>query len=260
VGSSRRWVLSSLSYCMRAVNGDDRSVAHRASTLHLTRASRSSSRGEARSVVSAFPVRSGKGYARIASGALLLSVAFGAVCAPMGFGASFGANLTDAVEPAPAADQGYPCFFDPGMCTRVLMKGFHNQGHARAPRDGTIRTIKLIARGPGKFRLQLARTKEGGELARIVRSGPIIRYEGQPDGDAPYRIERFDVRVPVEEGERLAIKARTTQMLRRCHRNRRLRLQLLFTSPPLAESFRSPTGSQSCFLLLEGVLASRRGA
>jgi hypothetical protein len=170
--------------------------------------------------------------------------------------ASFGADLSPRVELAPAGDQGYPCFGFPAACTRVVAKGFDNPGGAGAPRDGTIRRIKLVARGSGDFRLQLAAVRGRPHEARVVRNGPKISYRGQPDPNAPYEVEKFRINLKVRKGERLVVKSRTNQMLGRCPRNENLKLQYLFLEPPLPVGgpFEEVGGWQSCYLLVEAVV------
>lgn len=137
-------------------------------------------------------------------------------------------------------------------CTRVSVDALYNLGGAKAHKDGTIRKIKLIAGGPGSFKLQLAKAKPNQEKAKVVRSGPQIRYEGQgPVWNEPYKIETFPVNLKVYKGEYLAIKAKKTSMLR-C--NSGSTRQLLF-QPPLAVGgpFMSADDTDGCHLLLKAV-------
>jgi hypothetical protein len=85
------------------------------------------------------------------------------------------------MQPSNASVRGAPCFMgDPGQCTRV--------------------SLEACTLGPG-----------GG--AGIVRQA-VIECEGQSDPNPPYEVETFNVDVPVEKGQDLAIKARRTSMLR----------------------------------------------
>jgi hypothetical protein len=88
-------------------------------------------------------------------------------------------------------------------------------GH-KAARRGTIRKIRVLADDNGSFRLQIARAREtaSGYQGKVVRNGPFIQYDGQPDPDEPYVVEVFTMNVQVRKGDRLAIRARKTSALR----------------------------------------------
>ncbi len=108
------------------------------------------------------------------------------------------------------------------------------------------------AGGPGHFRLQLAKAKPGPEKAKIVRQGPKINYQGQdPNWDDPYEVEKFNVNVPVHEGEYLAIKARKTSMVRCSSGGPN---QLLFQPAlPVGGPFEPADDTDGCWLLLEAI-------
>jgi hypothetical protein len=130
--------------------------------------------------------------------------------------------------------------------------GRPNGGH-KSPKDGTIIKIRLIAGAPGSFRLQIVRAHEtpGGFVAKAVRNGPRIEYQGQPDPNEPYKVEVFNVNVHVNKGDRLAIKAKKTSTLR-CSSGGPNTLQF---APPLVvgEGFKDEFDTDGCWMLIEAV-------
>ena len=162
----------------------------------------------------------------------------------------FGAKLTPQVQPS-NANPAHPCEPSPGKCTRVSMEAYGrpNGGH-KAPKDGTIKKIRIIAGEGGSFRLQLARAKANQEKAKVTYTGPKLSYDGQVGGD-PYEIESFKVNVPVDKGDHLGILSRKTSMLRCSSGGPN---QLLF-QPPLSAGgpFQTADATDGCWLLLEAV-------
>lgn len=173
-------------------------------------------------------------------------------------GTPFGAKLTPDVQPS-NAETAHPCAPNPGQsCTRVLMDAYGRPDRDTAPRSGRIKRIKLIAGEAGIFRLQIVKVRAGTQQAKLVRNGPLVRYQGQPTPADPdeavesYRVESFKVNVKVKRGEHLAIKSRETSMLRCSSGGAN---QLLFQAPlALGSPFRSATETDGCWLLLEAVI------
>jgi hypothetical protein len=131
--------------------------------------------------------------------------------------------------------------------------GRPNGGH-KSPKAGTIKKIRLIAENPGSFRLQIvrARATDTGFEGKAIRTGPKIAYQGQPDEFDPYRVEVFRVHVPVRKGERLAIRAKKTSLLR-CSSGGP---NTLLFNPPLAvgTGYHDRFDDEGCWLLLEAVV------
>src|SRR5258705_12034132 len=92
--------------------------------------------------------------AALASLTLMLAAAPGLVKAPV----RFGARLDPTVQPSNSLP-GLPCYAERVMpCTMVQNEAYGRPGGGEvAPRSGTIRRIRLIAGGPGVFRLQVAK-------------------------------------------------------------------------------------------------------
>ena len=159
----------------------------------------------------------------------------------------FGSKLsTDDSQP----QQGQYCSNDHNTnCTWVLVEAYHNPDKESAPRSGTIRKIKLVAFGPGSFKLFIARVRNGDQ-AKVVRAGPVINYTGGGD-EPPYLIETFNVNVHVNEGDYLAVRAKRPQFLN-CSG-----AEVLTFQPPLQVGGPFQTSDDdgpSCTLLIQAVM------
>src|SRR4051812_18655908 len=119
----------------------------------------------------------------------------------------FGAKLNRQLTGPQACKSTKPS----DICTWVLTKAQNNAGHERAPHDGTITQLKLMACGPGSFILQLARGMTSTHQARVLRTGPLINYVGNNArnciGTSNFFIETFNVSIPVKTGDLLAVVA-----------------------------------------------------
>jgi hypothetical protein len=117
----------------------------------------------------------------------------------------FGSKLNHQLTPAAFCKQDNKA----KICTWLLEIGQKNVGRERAPRDGTIGKIRLMACNPGTFVLQIARARPASDRARVVRSGPLINYRGDRRNcnSQNFQIEEFDVSVPVRRGDFLAVAA-----------------------------------------------------
>jgi hypothetical protein len=192
---------------------------------------------------------------------ILFAAAFAVAAALPAAGAGatfkFGSKLDSTVQPSNAesphaCNEAHPSW----RCTWVMNEAYGrpNGGH-KAQKRGTIKRIRLVAGAPGSFRLQIVRahaTAGGGFEGRAVRNGPIIRYQGQPDPDEPFLVETFRVNVKIRKGERLAIRARKTSILR-CSSGGD---NTLLFHPPLVPggSLVSNTDTDGCWMLLEAVV------
>lgn len=185
--------------------------------------------------------------------ALALGVAAFMVVPASGFAATtFGAKLNKTIQPSNGSPAQSCVFMNPQQCTRIEMDAYNNAGHERAPKDGVIKKIKLIAADPGHFRLQIAEAKPDKDKGRVVRNGPRIDYAGQPNGGGlTYNVESFKVNVPVEKGQYLAAKSRKTSMLRCSSGGPN---QFLF-QPALSpgDPFQILSYTDGCWLLLQAV-------
>jgi len=168
----------------------------------------------------------------------------------------FGAKLTTDTQPQPALWCDEPNDTAPHpTCTWVMNEalGRAPNGH-KAPRNGTIGKVRLMSCDPGKLRVQVARQVPGTDDYRVVNNGPVIRYQGDPQGcgeddDFVYRVESFAVNFSVRKGDRIAISAKRTGTLR-CGSGGP---NTWLLEPPLAAggSARTPSDEQGCLLLVE---------
>jgi hypothetical protein len=170
----------------------------------------------------------------------------------------FGSKLNPTVQPSNSLP-GLKCSQEaPGPCTMVQQEAYGRpDGGELAPKTGTIKKIRLIAGGPGSFKLQIAKVKRstlfGTNEAKVVASGPRIDYQGQTeanDESGNYRVETFDVNVPVKKGQQLALKGNITSMVR-CSSGGP---NTLIYTPPLGSAFRPATETDGCWILMEAVI------
>ena len=126
---------------------------------------------------------------------------------------AFGAKLTRFSQPTgPEKCDQNGDIPNNATCTWVATTAFENGSHFKAPKDGTIRQLKLISCVAGTFTLQIARVRPAAHQAKVVRNGPTINYAGDPDcggeeGDQ-YIIQTFPVNVPVKTGDFIAARAK----------------------------------------------------
>ncbi|HEX7060300.1 MAG TPA: hypothetical protein VF176_10670 [Solirubrobacterales bacterium] len=173
----------------------------------------------------------------------------------------FGSQLDPTVQPSNSLP-AHPCSQDsPGTpCTMIQNEAYGRpDGGQYAPRTGTIKRIRVIAGGPGSFRLQVAKVKlstlQGTNEAKIVAGGPKISYQGQSDANwdsGSYRVESFKVNVPVKKGQQLALRGNYTSMVR-CSSGGD---NTLIYQPALLQSggFSPASDTDGCWLLMEAVI------
>ena len=191
--------------------------------------------------------------AAIAVAAMTIAPALGAA-APV----KFGSKLNPTVQPSNSLP-GLRCSQEePGPCTMVQQEAYGRpDGGELAPKTGTIKKIRLIAGGPGSFKLQIAKVKRstlfGTNEAKVVANGPRINYQGQTEANFEndsYRVETFNVNLPVKKGQQLALKGNITSMIR-CSSGGD---NTLIYTPPLGSSFRPATSTDGCWILMEAVI------
>lgn len=196
--------------------------------------------------------------AAAASLALMVAPASGLAAAPV----KFGAKLDPTVQPSNSLP-GLPCSQESLVaCTMVQNEAYGRpDGGELAPRSGTIKKIRLIAGGPGVFRLQVAKVKRstlfGSNEARVVANGQKIRYQGQTEANwesDSYRVETFDVNVPVKKGQQLAMHTNGTPMSAiRCSSGGDNTL-IYQGGLNLRQPFAPATDTDGCWILMEAVI------
>jgi hypothetical protein len=140
------------------------------------------------------------------------------------------------------------------ICSWVLREAQGNAKRPRAPRDGTIAKIRVVACAPrGSFVLQIVRVRTG-EQAKAISTGPVINYQGTKRNCTVSRnfdIEEFDVNVPVKRGDSLAVIATEVRFMY----NPGSGPSIMF-DPPLAEGDALRTTElASGFLMMQAELA-----
>ena len=170
----------------------------------------------------------------------------------------FGSKLNPTVQPSNSLP-GLKCSQEaPGPCTMVQNEAYGRpDGGELAPKTGTIKKVRVIAGGPGSFKLQIAKVKRstlfGTNEAKVVYNGPRLSYQGQTeanDESGSYRVETFDVDVPVKKGQQLALKGNITSMIR-CSSGGD---NTLIYTPSLGSAFRPATETDGCWILMEAVI------
>ena len=174
----------------------------------------------------------------------------------------FGAKLDPTVQPSNSSP-GLPCIPDVlryHACTMVQNEAYGRPGNGHiAPKTGTIERIRLIAGGPGTMRIETAKVKRKSLLttkeAKLVHKGPRISYRGQSEANwesGSYRVESFDVDMPIRKGEQLAIHASATSSLVRCSSGGDNTLIYPLAYSP-QRPFNAAQGSDGCWLLVEAI-------
>jgi|SwirhirootsSR2_FD_contig_31_9245934_length_621_multi_3_in_0_out_0_1 hypothetical protein len=150
----------------------------------------------------------------------------------------FGSNLSDDGS----AGSTQSCPISTKTCTWILAEPYHRPNGIKAPKDGTIRRIRVIANKAGSFRPVLARIKNNGDTARVVRRGASISYLAKPDV-----IQVFVVRMTVKQGDVIGIEARKTSLLN-CSGQHLPQYQ---PALPVGGAFRNATSDTGCTMMIE---------
>jgi hypothetical protein len=195
---------------------------------------------------------------------LAIATAMGlSLALPAAAATRFGSRLATDEQPQPWQWCDAPNDEPPHPnCTWVLNEAYVHSAsidpleHARAPRKGYIDKIRISSCVSGSFRLQIAKVKRSVQEAKVVRNGPIVHYNGDPDScdDDVYTVNTINIpNLRVYKGEFLAVKAKKVGFLR-CNSGGDRTYQF---DPPLAPggSYRSVTDTDGCWLLLEAVMA-----
>jgi len=164
----------------------------------------------------------------------------------------FGSVLNKSTQPSNSAPahECDPLMGDP--CTRIMVEPYGLQLGARAPKNGVIKKIRLIAGTPGSFRLQLAKARPNPQTGKVVRNGPRIKHGSSiTPNPVVYKVQAFKVNLPVKKGDRLAMRTKRTSVLRCSSGGPR---QFLF-QPPLAVGgpFSTADATDGCWMLLQAV-------
>lgn len=188
--------------------------------------------------------------------AAMVVPATGIAAAPV----KFGAKLNPTVQPSNGAPGLICSDVRPTACTMIQNEAYGRpDGGELAPKSGTIKKIRIIAAGPGRFFPQVAKVKRstlfGANEAKIVHSGPQFFYTGQTEANeesGSYRVETFDVNIPVKKGQQLALRGTIAPMVRCSSGGDNT---LLYTPPLRARApFEPASDTDGCWLLMEAVI------
>lgn len=177
--------------------------------------------------------------------------------------AHFGANLTGNIfvnnaYPGQTCDHLLTGGSGTSKCTWIEANAFHTSGSgvpgAKAPKDGKINKIKLIAGKGGSFTLQIAHFNQSTHKGSVVTTGPKITYATDP---CPVHcsVQTFTIPpIQVHKGDYLAIKTSKASLLN-CFSGS---LHIALFKPPLVAGNPSvtETGDDGCYMLLQAVYKS----
>ncbi len=192
--------------------------------------------------------------------AAMVAPASGFASAPV----KFGSKLNPTVQPS-NSQPGMTCgasVAPNSVCTMVQEEAYGRpDGGQLAPKTGTIKKIRIIAGGPGSFRPQIATVKHsasttlGATKAKVTYTGPKLTYTGQSElnyEDDSYKVESFDVSIPVKKGQQLALRGNISSMIR-CSsggHNSLIFAPSLRTGGPA----QGATDASGCWILMEAVI------
>jgi hypothetical protein len=185
--------------------------------------------------------------------ALALVPAAGMAKAPVRFGALLNSKVQPSNSLPGLACNGPETPLEP--CTMVLNDAYGRpNGGEIAPKTGTIREIRVIAGGPGSFRL-MAVKKINGTDALAKRYGQRIAYRGQSESaeeEGDYNVESFPVDMKIKKGEQLALRGSITSMIRCSSGGPNT---LIYTPPLYLGGYFTPAShTDGCWLLMEAVI------
>lgn len=203
--------------------------------------------------------RAGLCFALAGLVAAMVSPAQGLAAAPV----KFGSKLNPTIQPSNSLP-GITCGPEAmaGTCTMVQNEAYGRpDGGEFAPKSGTIKKIRIIAGGPGSFRPQIATVKPsasmtlGATKAKVTYTGPKLSYTGQTEQnyeDDSYKVESFNVSIPVKKGQQLALRGDISSMIR-CSSGGH---NTLIFSPALRSGgpAQGATDANGCWILMEAVI------
>lgn len=171
----------------------------------------------------------------------------------------FGAELTPDVQPSNSLP-AYACdWIDPTVqCSFVQNEAYGRPDTGeKAPLNGTLKKVRVIAGGSGSFTLQLVKVKEvGGVLqTKVKATGPTLDYDGQSFlnwDSGVYNVEVFRVNMPIKSGWSLAMKSTDNSAIRCSGGGANTFIHYPALTP--GWDFVAPDASDGCYTLVEGVI------
>ena len=166
-------------------------------------------------------------------------------------GTRFGAKLTNETQADPGPERCRDSNHS-AKCTWVAVEAFENGDKEKAPRNGTIRKVRLISCVGGSFTVQVARYKPSEDKAKIVRSGPTLTYVkdtqaascGGPDENN--KIQSFSVNFHVNKGDYITVKGTKVGFIHSAGSGDSIK----FRPPlPVGGSFQAPDDDENSLLI-----------
>ncbi len=172
-------------------------------------------------------------------------------------GTRWGSKLTTSVQPQNfqryCDDDGAP---HPN-CSWMFRHVYDRTNGHKAPKNGYVSKVRIIACSPGSFYLQFGRVRSdpsepGQYQAKVRRTSSKIEFTGDPDGcdDETYTINTINIPdVYVYKNEYFGVRAKTPRALR-CNSGSP---NVLEFDPPLVSggSYRDPDHTNGCDPLIE---------
>jgi hypothetical protein len=163
----------------------------------------------------------------------------------------FGARLTRFTEPTPAERcSQHGTIPDNKACTWVAVVASENAGKHRAPKNGTIRRVRLISCVAGSFTVQVARKEPGRNRFKVVKSPRTISYAADPRSQCggedfdDFRIQSFSTNFTVRQGDYIAVKAKRVGFMRNSSSG-----DTQLFEPPLGSSYRTRDTTTGAMLI-----------
>jgi len=187
------------------------------------------------------------------SAAMLAAGSVPAMASPVRFGAKLSNNLfPDNAYPGSSCDHVLTGGTGNSKCTWIEDFAYdpnNGSASAKAPKNGKISKIRLIAGHSGSFQLVIARYQPNTQKGKVVRAGPTINYATDPC--SPHcTIQVFSIKpLTVNKGDYLAINTRSTSTLR-CDSGGD-RISLYKPPLPVGGALTHATDTDGCYLLLQ---------
>jgi hypothetical protein len=170
----------------------------------------------------------------------------------------WGSKLTTSVQPQ---NFNRSCDSSPAApnptCTWMFRHVYNRSGGQKAPKNGWVSKVRIIACSAGSFRLQFGKVRkdpnEPGEYQAKVRTTTgSIGFDGDSDGcaDGHYDVETINIPdVWVNKNEYFGVRAKTPKALR-CNSGSPNVLEFV---PPLPNggSYQDPDDDNGCDPLIE---------
>jgi hypothetical protein len=172
-------------------------------------------------------------------------------------GTRWGSKLTTSVQPQNfqryCDDDGAP---HPN-CSWMFRHVYGRTGGQKAPKNGWVSKVRVIACSAGSFYLQFGKVRKdpnepGQYQAKVRKTSSKVSFSGDPDGcdDETYTINTINIPdVYVYKGEYFGVRAKTPRALR-CNSGSP---NVLEFDPPLVNggSYRDPDDTNGCDPLIE---------